>query len=577
VEETAAVAMSLALSDLVFVGEDEACVEGSIVTVTADDRVSDVVTHVGTLLEDDHVSTSEVLEIFGGDLMVGRICKIEASGAKDEDAVVGPTTQAGDSYALALSDLVFVGEDEACVEGTIVTVTADDRVSDVVTHVGTLLEDDDVSTSEVLEIFGGELMVGRICKIEASGAKDEDAVVEPTTQAGDSYVVPINSTISSAPNSPNTTEADDSYLASNTAASAATNNQNTTKPEDSYLLPVIPNSTSSTTSAAPRNVDVTKAEDSYVTPINSTPSAIPSNSTSIIANTTYPFNSTTDAVSNNPNATTVNALQPGGTNQTEMGGGPVVSGPDYPSVPEESLECGDEEIFEDARGYRCSDWVGYDCLSALSFGFTTADMDAIVTSCRKSCGYCDGENATPSSCEDTDGFFDAKGRACLEWTGYDCLGVWSGYTSEDMLQLRSSCVLSCGLCEEEGPELPLQDDGDSFAGEQCQDSSGFVDAKGGRCSDWVGYDCFQAELYGYSATEAALVTKSCPESCGLCSADLCYDNADFADDRGAHCSDWIGFDCTQVWHSTLDAPFHCGTLPIYSICFYHNARSCIVS
>jgi hypothetical protein len=176
--ETTAIAAPLALSDLAFAGKDEACVEGSIVTVTADDKVSDVVTQVGALLGNDDVSTSEVLEIFGGWLMVGRVCKIEASGTKDEDAAVESTPKtpeveetAAVVVSLALSDLVFVGEDEAFVGGSIVTVAADDKVSDVVTQVGTLLGNYYVSTSEVLEIFGGNLMVGRICKIEGPGAR----------------------------------------------------------------------------------------------------------------------------------------------------------------------------------------------------------------------------------------------------------------------------------------------------------------------------------------------------------------------------------------------------------------------
>jgi hypothetical protein len=92
----------------------------------------------------------------------------------DEDASV-----VDEEAPLALSDLVFAVEEEACVKGSIVTVLPDDRLSDIATRVGMLLEDTDVSTSEVLNIFGGDLRVGFVCKIEAKGTKDEEGVAFP--------------------------------------------------------------------------------------------------------------------------------------------------------------------------------------------------------------------------------------------------------------------------------------------------------------------------------------------------------------------------------------------------------------
>ena len=54
--------------------------------------------------------------------------------------------------------------------------------------------------------------------------------------------------------------------------------------------------------------------------------------------------------------------------------------------------CFDDASFKDAKGYACMDWSGYDCLGGgvSRLGYSDSDMEAVRASCRKSCNLCGG-------------------------------------------------------------------------------------------------------------------------------------------------------------------------------------------
>ncbi len=74
-----------------------------------------------------------------------------------------------------------------------------------------------------------------------------------------------------------------------------------------------------------------------------------------------------------------------------------------PSPPDVATSCEDDVAFTDDLGWACDSWVGYDCFdvqTALSWGYTADGMDAIVASCRYSCGICgDGPAALEVAAE----------------------------------------------------------------------------------------------------------------------------------------------------------------------------------
>ncbi len=52
----------------------------------------------------------------------------------------------------------------------------------------------------------------------------------------------------------------------------------------------------------------------------------------------------------------------------------------------------------------------------------------------------------------------------------------------------------------------------------CTDTSGYRDAQGYSCSDWIGYDCTRAqEDEGYTASQELAILSNCRSSCGKCS------------------------------------------------------------
>ena len=161
-----------------------------------------------------------------------------------------------------------------------------------------------------------------------------------------------------------------------------------------------------------------------------------------------------------------------------------------------SLEsCTDNASYVDADGYACEDWVGYDCHTAVAdWGYSEAEVAELLRNCPQSCELC-------AICTDTSGYEDAYGYSCEDWVGYDCQAAvedWE-YSEAQEADLIKNCPESCELCGE------------------CSDTLDYVDADGYSCEDWVGYDCFGAiEEWGYSAAEEADLIRNCPESCELC-------------------------------------------------------------
>eukprot|EP01043_Picozoa_sp_COSAG02_P012190 COSAG02_NODE_467_length_21771_cov_39.020303_12_plen_1850_part_00 len=61
--------------------------------------------------------------------------------------------------------------------------------------------------------------------------------------------------------------------------------------------------------------------------------------------------------------------------------------------------CVDDEAFSDELGSSCTEWVGFDCgdqQQASDWGYSSAGVEAVLTSCLVSCGLCDPAVATTS-------------------------------------------------------------------------------------------------------------------------------------------------------------------------------------
>jgi len=102
----------------------------------------------------------------------------------------------------------------------------------------------------------------------------------------------------------------------------------------------------------------------------------------------------------------------------------------------------DNPGFLDANGFTCSGWVGYDCMkSGWYYRYTPEQLASVGLNCRASCRRLSG------SCTDTAGFVDAKNYKCSDWVGYDCGGSsrW-GYTQAETNSLLANCSASCGRC-----------------------------------------------------------------------------------------------------------------------------------
>jgi hypothetical protein len=56
---------------------------------------------------------------------------------------------------------------------------------------------------------------------------------------------------------------------------------------------------------------------------------------------------------------------------------------------------------------------------------------------------------TPPVCDDNGAFIDAQGYRCSEWLGYDCAKavLYYGYTEAQEVQIKDNCKKSCNLCQ----------------------------------------------------------------------------------------------------------------------------------
>ena len=103
----------------------------------------------------------------------------DVSGEDLEKTTMSPVEEI--RHQMKIEDLTFTTGPTECVEGTVVNVTEDDSVGDVVVRVGELLKLL-VDQAALLEMMGGEFVVGSICKLQAGAtlkAEPEDDIVEP--------------------------------------------------------------------------------------------------------------------------------------------------------------------------------------------------------------------------------------------------------------------------------------------------------------------------------------------------------------------------------------------------------------
>jgi V8-like Glu-specific endopeptidase len=107
--------------------------------------------------------------------------------------------------------------------------------------------------------------------------------------------------------------------------------------------------------------------------------------------------------------------------------------------------CADKTNFVDAHGFRCSDWVGYDCTAAEQWNYTQAQENDLIANCRATCNQCGGGGQT---CADLSGYRDAQGYSCSDWSGFDCSRAAEdyGYTTAQEASIVANCKLSCGTC-----------------------------------------------------------------------------------------------------------------------------------
>ncbi len=81
----------------------------------------------------------------------------------------------------------------------------------------------------------------------------------------------------------------------------------------------------------------------------------------------------------------------------------------------------------------------------------------------------------------------------------------------------TNTVAGCGDGVCAGSETAASCPADCSTGPVCADVSGFVDAQGYRCSDWVGYDCARAsEDWGYTQAQETAILTNCKATCGQC-------------------------------------------------------------
>jgi len=246
--------------------------------------------------------------------------------------------------------------------------------------------------------------------------------------------------------------------------------------------------------------------------------------------------------------------------------------------------CSDKSGYKDVKGYKCSDWKGYNCDDAHDwYWYSLNDEYDLLKNCPKTCGTCDG-------CLDDPNFRDAEGYDCYDWKGYNCHDAEKDYdySCTQQFNLLQGCAKTCKFCEDNAFTMFMQlaDEGNpivTWLGEfveragvwECREDSGkstyegchddplFKDHKGYTCSDWEGYSCGNAsDDYGYSTAQENDLLHGCGFTCGWCRyeyeqkyGDMCKDNGSFKDERGYKCTDWESHDCTRAnedynWYSS---------------------------
>lgn len=251
--------------------------------------------------------------------------------------------------------------------------------------------------------------------------------------------------------------------------------------------------------------------------------------------------------------------------------------------------CTNDPDFEDEDGYSCDEWKGYDCDEAVTrWGLSEEGKQDLIDSCCETCNAPPVTYPPANECFDTPDFEDAQGYSCGDWKGYDCGGVWKNYSADDLQDVRDNCCNTCtSQCidnwlfvdekdyrcgdwkgydcrlavvkweytKEGEDKIQKECCATCFAhieAESCEDNEDFVDQDGYKCEDWETYSCITAqEKWGYSEENEKAVIENC---CRTCTAN-CVDSYWFTDAKGYNCKEWEGYDCNLAvsrWGYTQD-------------------------
>lgn len=108
--------------------------------------------------------------------------------------------------------------------------------------------------------------------------------------------------------------------------------------------------------------------------------------------------------------------------------------------------CQDNMRYEDEKGYTCGEWKGHNCYDATAkHGYSVNGEFNVKMQCQytcKNCGY--------QKCYDEINFYDQKGYRCGDWVGYNCKEAKSkhGYSESGQREVMKACPHSCKICNE---------------------------------------------------------------------------------------------------------------------------------
>eukprot|EP00928_Gymnodinium_smaydae_P050290 TRINITY_DN3385_c0_g1_i1.p1 TRINITY_DN3385_c0_g1~~TRINITY_DN3385_c0_g1_i1.p1 ORF type:complete len:581 (+),score=93.85 TRINITY_DN3385_c0_g1_i1:56-1744(+) len=185
-----------------------------------------------------------------------------------------------------------------------------------------------------------------------------------------------------------------------------------------------------------------------------------------------------------------------------------------------------------------------------------------------------GNSFAAAACADDLGFRDEFGAPCESWVAYNCsLAEQWGYTEQGKADLLEACGSSCGRCATAAPSSAPSVPPTSAPTlvpvllDNCKDAEAYIDERGATCGTWALYDCWKADLWGYSPEGKVALLSNCLESCGRCrsasptavptaaptpppTAPLapgeCGDDFGFRDEMGYGCSVWAAYDCERA-------------------------------